>query len=103
MTAVRMITWIFVGSLTAIIYLLTQQWSVKSINPQKARRSIGLIVGGTFLRWVFIFAVLYVSLSYSLTAMLTVFITFLLFRLLFLLKWQGWLRLGKLIIHQSKG
>ena len=95
MTAVQILTWLVVGALTAIIYLLTQQWSVKLINPEKARRSIGLIVVGTFLRWVFIFAVLYVSLSYSLTAMLTVFISFLLFRLLFLLKWNGWLRLSK--------
>lgn len=93
MTAIRMITWMFVGSLTSTIYLLTQQWSVKLINPENVRRSIGLIVGGTILRWVFIFAMFYVSLSYSFTAMLTVFTTFLLFRLLFLLKWQGWLRL----------
>jgi hypothetical protein len=103
MTAVRIITWIFVGSLTAIIYLLSQQWSVKIINPQKTRRSIGLIVGGTFIRWLLMFSMLYVSLSYSFSAMLTVFMTFLLFRLLFLLRWQGWLWLSESIINQSKG
>lgn len=103
MTAVRMITWIFVGSLTAIIYLLTQQWSVNLIHPQKARRSISLIIGGTFLRWVVIFTVLYVSLSYSPIAMLIVFGTFLIFRLLFLLKWQGWLRFNESFFHQHKG
>jgi hypothetical protein len=103
MTAIGMITWITVGSLTAIFYLLTQQWSVRLINPQKARRSISLIVGGTFLRWVFIFTVLYVSLSYSLSAMLTVFLTHSLFRLLFLLKWQGWLKFRQSIINHSKG
>jgi hypothetical protein len=103
MTAVQMIAWIFVGALTAILFLLTQQWSVKLIKPQNPRRSISLIVGGTFMRWVFIFAVFFVSLSYSFTAMLIVFITFLFIRLLFLLKWHGWLRLSESTIHQSKG
>ena len=103
MTAIQIMTWITIGSLTASIYLLTQQWSVRLINPQKVRRSIGLIIGGTFLRWVFIFTVLYVSLTYSLTAMLIVFLAFLLFRLLFLLKWQSWLRFSESLINQSKG
>ncbi|MBW6466225.1 MAG: hypothetical protein K0B06_06965 [Brevefilum sp.] len=103
MTAVQMMIWLFVGSLTALLFLLTQQWSVNQIHPEKSRGSIGLIVGGTFLRWVFIFSVLFVAQSYSSAAMVIVFITFLLVRLLFLLKWGGWLQILKSIFHHSEG
>jgi hypothetical protein len=103
MTVVQMMIWLFVGSLTAIIFLLTQQWSVNQIHPEKARGSIALIVGGTFLRWVFIFSVLFVAQSYSTAAIVIVVITFLLVRFIFLLKWGGWLQMLKSIFHHSEG
>jgi len=84
--------WVLVGVITAFVFLKSMEWSVDTIQPEKDRKSIALIIGGTLMRWIFISIVLVYSLSHSTLAGLIVFGTFLILRFIFLLKWQGWLR-----------
>ncbi len=91
----NLLFWALIGIMAGITYLKFQQWSVRWLNPQNRRFSMFLIIGGTFLRWLFITAIFFVALSQSFLAMFLVFITFMLTRLVFLLNWQGWLRATK--------
>ena len=91
----NLLFWALIGIVSGITYLKFQQWSVRWLNPQNRRLSMFLIIGGSFLRWLFIAAVFLVALTHSFLALLLVFITFMLIRLVFLLNWQGWLRATK--------
>lgn len=82
--------WIIIGTITALVILKSQEWSVLYIHPENTKKSMSLIIGGTILRWMLIMAVFIVSLSHSYLATLIVFSTFIVLRLIFLLKWQGW-------------
>jgi len=82
--------WVLIGTITALVVLKSQEWSVFNIHPNKTKKSLSLVIGGTILRWMLIIAVFILSLSHSYLATLIVFSTFMVFRMLFLLKWQGW-------------
>jgi hypothetical protein len=82
--------WILVGTITALALLKSQEWSVSNIHPNRTKRSMSLVIGGTILRWMLIIAVFIYSLSHSYLATFIVFSTFMFLRLIFLLKWQGW-------------
>ena len=84
--------WVLVGVITSFLFLKSLEWSVGYINPERRRKSIRLIIGGTLIRWTLISVVLMYSLSHSTLAGLIVFGTFLVLRFIFLLKWQGWSR-----------
>lgn len=84
--------WIVIGIITALIYLISIEWSVRFIHPGNEKKSMRLIIGGTILRWILIIIVLIFSLSFSTLAAIIVFCTFMVLRLVFLIKWQGWLR-----------
>lgn len=84
--------WFVIGIITALIYLLSLQWSVRIIQPDNEKNSMRLIIGGAILRWILIIVVLISSLSFSTLAAIIVFCTFMILRLIFLIKWQGWLR-----------
>lgn len=88
------IVWIIIGILMAFVILKSQEWSVLYIHPEKSKKSMRLIIGGTILRWMLIIAVLIFSLSHSYLATLIVFSTFIILRLIFLLKWHGWFDLS---------
>lgn len=77
------------GSGLALIYLKTQSWSVRIINPSKPRLSKLLVIGGAIIRWMFVFICLLLALSYSLLAVFLVFGSFMITRLLILLQWEG--------------
>lgn len=93
--------WILLGVAIAGIYLKSQQWSVNRLDPQKASRSMRLIVGGAILRWVLITFAFVVSITHSYKALLFVVIAFMIVRFVFLLKWQGWLQIKNPFIRQS--
>ena len=82
--------WALIGIIAGFSFWKTQQLSLNLLNPQKANKSIRMIIFTTFLRWLFIAGVLAIAISQSLMAMFIVFITFMTTRILFLLKWQGW-------------
>ena len=84
--------WVLIGIITGFSFWKTQQLSLNLLNPQKANKSMRLIIFTTLLRWLFIAGVLAIAISQSLVALFIVFITFMTTRILFLLKWQGWLR-----------
>jgi len=77
------------GAGIALIYLITQRWSVRKINPENPKMSKLLIIGGAVIRWVFVFLCLLFALSFSLQAMFLVFGSFMITRLLILLIWEG--------------
>ena len=77
------------GTGLAFVFLKTQSWSVKIIQPESPRLSKWLIVGGAFIRWVIIFIVFLLALSFSITALLMTFSTFMITRIIFLTHWQG--------------
>jgi hypothetical protein len=83
--------WALIGIITGFSFWKTQQLSLNLLNPQKANKSMSLIIITTFLRWLFIAGVLIIAISQSIMAMFIVFITFMATRIFFLLKWQGWL------------
>ncbi len=84
--------WVLVGVISALLFLKSLEWSVGYIHPERRRKSIRLIIGGTLIRWALFSLVLVYSLLHSTLAGLIVFGTFLVLRFIFLLKWQGWLR-----------
>jgi hypothetical protein len=84
--------WALIGIIAGFSFWKTQQLSLNLLNPQKANKSLRLIIITTFLRWLFISGILVIAISQSIMAMFTVFITFMTTRIFFLLKWQGWLR-----------
>jgi len=81
--------WLLFGAGLAFIYLITQRWSARIINPNKPGLSKFLIIGGAVIRWVFVFFSLLLALSFSLLAMFLVFGSFMITRLLILLKWES--------------
>lgn len=101
MIANNILFWVFVGACTAVVYLISQQWSVNHLNPHNVRGGMRLIIGGTILRWLFVSMALVISISHSYQALWSVFIAFITVRFLFLLKWQGWLRIKNPFIRQS--
>lgn len=80
---------LLLGTGLAFVFLKTQSFSVKIIQPESPRLSKWLIVGGAFIRWVFIFITFILALSFSLTALLMTFSAFMISRMFFLLRWQG--------------
>lgn len=90
----RFLIWVVIGVVTGLVYWKTQQWSLNLLNPHKAALSTGLIISGTFLRWIFIAAVFIFAVNHSYLAIFIVFSMFMLTRLIFVLRWQGWLRLN---------
>ena len=93
--------WILIGAATAGVYLITQQWSVNHLDPQRASRSVRLIVGGAILRWVLISIVLVASILHSNQAILFVVVAFMIVRFSFLLKWHYRLKIKNLFLRQS--
>jgi fatty acid desaturase len=81
--------WLIFGITLAYLFLITQRWSVRVINPRKPKLSKLLIVGGAILRWAFVFLALLWALSFSLPALFLVFTIFMISRMLILAKWQG--------------
>jgi len=79
------------GAITAFLFLKTQSWSVMVITPQRPKFSKGLVIGGAVLRWLMVFLLLALALSYSIFAALVEFITFMLVRLLILFFWQDFI------------
>ena len=93
--------WILLGTGTTVLYLLSQKWSVNLIDPQKPSRSVRLIIGGAFLRWMLIAAAMIIAILHSYTALGIVFLTFVALRFLFLLKYHRWQRVTNPFIQQS--
>ena len=88
MSVISYFIWILVGTGLAMLFLQSQYWSVKIIEPTRARQSKWIILGGAVLRWVVVFLVLMVALSYSYTALLVVFVAFLITRMIVVFKWR---------------
>ena len=103
MIILKFLLWLLVGSGTALIYFISQQWSVNQIDPQRKAYSLRLILGGTILRWTIVFATMWAAINDSYQALLIVFLTFLAFRFMFLLNWQGWLHIKNPFVRQAKG
>lgn len=89
MNAIIYIICLLLGAGLAFVFLKTQSWSVKSIQPESPRFSKWLIIGGAFIRWVIIFFIFLLVLSFSITALLMTFSAFMISRMFFLLRWQG--------------
>ncbi len=87
--------WALIGAGLAILFLKTQIFSSKMISPENPRLSKWLIVGGAFIRWVFIFGFFVLALSYSIGALLITFVTFMITRLIFLMRWHANLDSGQ--------
>jgi hypothetical protein len=82
------IIWALTGTGLAYLFLIMQRWTAMIITPEHPRRSQWLVLGGAFIRWILIFFVLMLALSYSLTALFMAFCMFMITRLYLLLKWQ---------------
>jgi hypothetical protein len=82
------IIWALTGTGLAFLFLIMQRWTAMIINPEHPHRSQLLVIGGAFIRWILIFFVLMLALSYSLPAMFMAFSLFMITRLYLLLKWQ---------------
>lgn len=87
--------WALIGAGLAFLFLKTQILSTKIIGPENPKLSKWLIVGGAFIRWVFIFAIFVMALSYSIGALLITFISFMIARLIFLMRWHAKLDSGQ--------
>ncbi len=88
MSVISYFIWTLIGTGLAMLFLQSQYWSVKIIDPTRARQSRWLIIGGAVLRWVVVFLVIMAALSYSYTSLMVVFVTFLITRMIVVNKWQ---------------
>lgn len=80
--------WLLLGAGTALIFLLTQKWSVQKISPNKPVLSQLLILGGMLLRWSLIAVILVLALKRASLAGLIVFGAFIVTRLIILAAWE---------------
>lgn len=84
MSFLQWIIWILIGAITAYAFLKMQSSSVRWITPEKPKMSVGLVVGGAFLRWILVFFLLALALRQSIMAALVLFATFMTVRLILL-------------------
>ena len=88
MTMISVALWIISGFGLALIFFLSQHWTVRVIDPDHIKLSKWLVIGGAFIRWTLFSLVFIAAISSSIGALLIVFVAFLLFRLLILYFWQ---------------
>ena len=92
MKIVQYFVWIFAGAGIGIANFFTQYLSVKAIQPEKAKQSKCLILGGAVLRWSLVGYIFFISISSSMIALLIVFFSFMVVRLVtlytFSTRWQ---------------
>lgn len=99
MNIIILILCIVLGTGLAFVFLKTQSWSVKIIQPESPRLSKWLIIGGAFIRWIIIFFIFLLALSFSISALLLTFSAFMISRMLFLLRWQSALEVKQKQTH----
>ena len=97
MTPVFIVIWMIIGLGLALMVFLSQHWTVRTINPNRAGLSKWLVIGGAFIRWMILSLVFFKAISSSLGALLIVFFTFLFSRLLILIIWQRQLNSSQVI------
>lgn len=84
MIALTLLIWGVAGCLLAVLFLLIQQWTIRRIDPQQVKRSKGLVIGGTVLRWFLFSLLIFFTLRNTYTATFITFITFMITRTLLL-------------------
>lgn len=63
MNLTHSIFWFAVGILTEVLLALSLKWSADFIQPSEYRKSRLIVVGGAFLRWIFIGLILLIAMS----------------------------------------
>ena len=63
MNLTHSIFWFTVGILTEVPLALSLKWSANFIQPSEYRKSSLVVVGGAFLRWIFVGLILLIAMS----------------------------------------
>ena len=80
---------IVIGAGSAYAFLKTQGRSVKMIAPDRPGISVGLVVGGAFLRWALLFLLLALAIHQSILAAIALFAAFMVVRMILLFFFRG--------------
>ncbi len=94
MTTLIYISWALIGSVLAVLFIKSQNWSVTRIDPDKQRFSMFIVLGGAVLRWLLFSLALILSLNHSIGSAIGLFTTFIFVRLIILFKSNKLLIIG---------
>lgn len=77
-------TWVIIGMIMAVLFFISQRWTVRNINPTYLKLSKLMVIGGAILRWATLSLVLIFAMNHSITAALLVFASFIILRIFIL-------------------
>ena len=85
MTTLIYLSWALTGSILAVLFIKSQNWSVAQIDPDKQRFSIFIVLGGAVVRWLIFSVAIVLSLTHSIGSAISLLASFIFVRLFLLL------------------